>query len=82
MSKWLKVVSASAFGLMVGAALLIGAQSAFAQSAAMDCPNNGTSFLGACLDTPDCQEKCDAVHGVGNSEGICSDEPGCCRCLF
>jgi hypothetical protein len=82
MSKWLKAVSVSLFGFLVGAALLVGTKSAFAQSAAMDCPNNGSSLLGSCLDTPDCQQKCDQVHGAGQSTGICSGAPGCCRCLF
>ena len=81
MSKWLKAVSVSVFGLLVGAALLIGAQSAFAQSAAVSCPDNGSSFLGSCIDTPDCQNKCFNVHGPGVT-GICSGTPGCCRCLF
>lgn len=82
MSKWLKAVSVSVFGLLVGAALLIGAQSAFAQSAAVSCPDNGSSFLGSCINEAHCQTKCDDVHGVGNSDGECSGTPGCCRCYF
>jgi hypothetical protein len=82
MSKSLKAAWVSLLGLFVGAALFIGTQSAFAKSVALDCVNNGSSLLGSCLDTPDCQQKCDQVHGAGQSTGICSGTPGCCRCLF
>lgn len=81
MSKWLKGVSAWAFGLLVVAALAVGAQSAFAQPVMMTCPNDGWVYLGSCVDQPDCQRKCDDVHGVGQSQGVCNPD-GCCRCLF
>lgn len=80
MSKSWKLLGSSALAALVAAALLIGAQSAFAQSVVADCPNNGTSTLGSCIDDGDCQTKCDDVHGVNNSIGACSS--GCCRCLF
>ncbi len=82
MSNWLKAVSVSVFGLLVATALAVGAQSAFAESVTAVCPDNGSGLLGSCINTPDCQAKCDAVHGDGNSTGICSGTPGCCRCLF
>jgi hypothetical protein len=82
MSKWLKAVSVSAFGLLVAGALTVGAQSAFARPVTMDCPNDGVAFLGSCADNAECQAKCDAVHGMGNSIGRCSGTPGCCRCLY
>lgn len=80
MSKSWKLLGSGALGVFVAAALFIGTRSAFAQSAAMNCPNNGTSTLGSCVDTTDCQNKCNAVHGMGGSVGACSG--GCCRCLF
>lgn len=82
MSKWLKAVSVSVFGLLVAAALAVGARTAFARSVSAACLDNGTSFLGSCADTAECQAKCDVVHGIGNSIGRCSGTPGCCRCLF
>lgn len=82
MSKSMKAVSVWVFGLLVAATLAVGAQTAFAQPVSADCPDNGSSFLGSCIDTPHCQDKCDDVHGEGQSTGICSGTPGCCRCLF
>ncbi len=82
MSKWLKALSISAFGLLVAVALAVGAQSAFARSVTMDCPNDGNGRLGSCANQAECQAKCDAVHGVGNSTARCSGTPGCCTCLF
>ena len=82
MSKWLKALSVSAFGLLVVLALAVGAQTAFAQPVTATCPDNGSSFLGSCINEVHCQTKCDDVHGVGNSDGECSGTPGCCRCYF
>lgn len=81
MSKSWKLLGSSALAALVAAALFVGAQSAFAQSVVAECPNNGTSTLGSCIDEAECQAKCDVVHGVENSEGICSSS-NCCRCLF
>ncbi len=84
MSKWLKAVSISAFGLLVAVALTIGTQSAFARQVTMDCPNDGWVRLGSCTSQSECQAKCDAVHlPAGSSQGVCSGAPnGCCHCLF
>ena len=82
MMRRMKAIAMGAFGLLMAAALAIGTQTALAQRVTMDCPYNGTSFLGSCVDTAHCQQKCDDVHGVGQSLGSCSGTPGCCRCYF
>lgn len=82
MAKLLVTVPIWLVGFLVAGALAIGAQAAFARPVAMVCPNNGSTLLGSCVDTPDCQHKCDLVWGAGNSTGICSGTPGCCRCLI
>jgi len=80
MSKWLRVVSVSLFGLLVAAVLAVGAHTALAQPATADCQDDGWIWLGSCVSTAHCQEKCDNVHGIGNSVGSCTG--GCCRCYF
>jgi hypothetical protein len=82
MSKWLKAVSVWLFGILVAAALAVGTRSAFAQSVTLTCPDDGNGRLGSCANQAECKDKCDAVHGVGNSIAHCSGTPGCCTCLF
>ena len=65
--------------IVIGA-MSFGAREAFAANAAMACPNDGWSTLGACTSTLDCQWLCDGVHGSGNSTGRCIG--GCCTCLW
>lgn len=79
MSKWLKAVSVSGFGLLVAAALAVGAQSAFARAVTTDCPNDGFRFLGSCSTQTECTTACRGVHGP-DAQGRCRD--GCCECLF
>ena len=82
MSKWLKAVSLSAFGFLVAVALAVGAQSAFARSVTMDCPNDGWVHLGSCSSTSQCDAACKAIHGP-DAVGHCPGAPnGCCTCLF
>jgi hypothetical protein len=83
MSKWLKVVSISAFGLLVAVALAVGTQSAFARSVVAECPNDGVTHLGSCIDNPDCKQKCVQAHPEippSEIQGRCTN--GCCTCLF
>ena len=80
MSKWLKGVSVWVFGLLVAAALAFGARTAFAEPVTADCPYDGWVYLGSCIDTPDCREKCQAVHGQ-EAVGTCNSN-NCCRCYF
>ncbi|HEY6107603.1 MAG TPA: hypothetical protein VIV56_01750 [Gemmatimonadales bacterium] len=83
MSRLLKAVLGSAFALFVAVALTIGAQVAFARSVAADCPNDGSTHLGSCIDNPDCKQKCIQAHPEIPPEeiqGRCVN--GCCTCLF
>lgn len=77
MSKLLKRISASVFGLLVAAALAVGSGTALARSVTTDCTYNPPAFLGACSSGPECQTACEAWNGV---LGVCSG--GCCRCYF
>jgi len=78
----LTTVSVWLAGILVAAALGVGAQAAFAQPVTFDCQNNGSTLLGACANQQDCVNKCNAVWGVGGSTPVCTDTPGCCRCLI
>jgi hypothetical protein len=47
-----------------------------------NCPYSPPDNLGVCIDTDDCQRKCNDEWGQGNSEGICAPHGGemCCAC--
>ncbi len=79
MSKWLKAVSISAFGLLVAVALTIGTQSAFARSVVNTCTYDPPRYLGTCSSDQACTNACVAVNGP-DSQGRCLN--GCCQCLF
>ena len=69
--------------LLVVAALALGTATAVARPVTMACQNDGWVFLGSCSSQSVCQTKCDDVHGVGQSTGVCPGAPnGCCHCLF
>ncbi len=60
--------------------LAFGTSALFASPTIAACPDDGWAFLGACASQPECQNKCEAVHGL-DVFGVCSPS-GCCRCLF
>lgn len=66
------------FVLAVLAALGFGARVALAQDALLTCP---PPAIGTCTSQQDCQNQCDAIHGQGNSDGVCQIS-GCCICLL
>jgi hypothetical protein len=80
MPKTKKVLLLWAFGLFVAAALGVGVQRAYADPVSASCPDDGYTRLGSCASQAECQAKCDDVHGVGQSVGVCSG--GCCHCLI
>jgi len=77
MSKLLKLISGSAFVLLVAAALALGTRTALARSVVTDCTYNPPAFLGACNSGAECQSACEAWGGI---RGVCSQ--GCCHCFF
>lgn len=77
MSKFLKLISVSVFGLLVAAALAVGTRTALARSVTTDCTYDPPAFLGACTSTQECNTACLAWGGV---QGVCTG--GCCRCYF
>lgn len=69
-------------GFVCGA-LAFGAASLFASATTFDCPDDGETHLGSCIDNPDCTQKCRAAHPEIPPEeiqGRCID--GCCTCLY
>lgn len=80
MSERVRWSSAWVVGLLVAAALALGVKETLAKPVQLTCPDNGYDLLGSCTSQANCQSKCDAVHGLGNSFGQCHN--GCCRCLF
>ena len=82
MPKILQTISMCVLGLFIVVALGLGARTALARSVTMDCANNGSTLLGACANQQDCVNKCNGVWGVGGSMPVCTDTPGCCRCLI
>lgn len=69
--------------LVVCGALGFGASSLFASAGTLDCPDDGETHLGSCIDNPDCTQKCRAAHPEilpEEIQGRCID--GCCTCLY
>ena len=83
MSKWLKAVSRSVFGLLVATALAVGASAVSAAPvSAMTCQNNGQSFLGEQPSDVACYNACYAVHD-GDLQGYhWNSVTHCCSCIF
>jgi hypothetical protein len=81
MRTFLDKASRIAVAVVVALALGVGVYEA-APRITSNCPFSPPDNLGACVDTADCQQKCDVEWGRGNSEGICAPfgEEMCCAC--
>ena len=70
----------------VGAVCLVpgfSGSTAFARPVVLDCPNDGSHYLGSCIDDNDCLMKCRTAHPdipPQDIQGRCRN--GCCTCLF
>ena len=65
-------------GLLVAAALAVGARTAFASTSS--CPFIPPHDVGSCSDDPSCQALCDVYNPPGSTTGDCNGL-GCCHCF-
>jgi len=83
MSKWLKAVSLSVYGLLVASTLAVGVAVALATPAsATDCPYNGEGLMGWQPSAQACYNACYAVHGENLETSHWNESNGCCTCVF
>ncbi len=83
MSKWLKAVSTSVFGVVVATALVVGASTALARSAsAASCPYDGDGLMGYQPSAQACYNACYARWGSGLYDWHWNNSNGCCTCVF
>jgi hypothetical protein len=78
MSKRVKSGTGWLFGLLVAAALAVGARTAFASSSA--CGFHPPEQVGSCSGQEGCEEACD-IYSPGWQVAICNGQ-GCCHCYF
>jgi len=81
MSRRVRCASWWVIGAVVIGVLTFGARAAFAESAGMDCPNDGLSYLGYQPNTEACIEACLAVHGFDLIDAYLFGQ-NCCRCIY
>jgi len=82
MPRIIRRVSTTVYALGIASALAFGASQAFGQAVQLDCRYQPPTWLGACINgnTGECTQRCVAVSGDSEAEGICPNN--CCVCLL
>ncbi len=79
MSKRVKSGTGVLLGLVVAAALAVGARTAFASSSS--CAFVPPHDVGSCSSQQDCVNLCDTYNPTGYEEAVCNGL-GCCHCYL